>query len=604
MKKGHPRTAHPSLPGLLVLCALTMAVLITGTPAAVTVNIVNADNKGNQVSRFDVDGNALDAHDGTLALFGDTYYLYGTSYGCGYQYQVNSTFCGFRVYSSPNLVHWTDRGLAVPAGSCQYCFRPHVLYNASTSTYVMWTDAGGVYNVYTSATPTGPFTKRANPTLAVGGAVDEALYQDDDGTGYLIHNTTQVASGLTADMVVEKLTANYQNTTGAYVRLGLGDVEAFAVFKRNGKYHALMSDPSCAYCSGGTGEMTADSMLGTWSGKWYDPNGKHQSGSAEPRWRARIVNPTNCGGQPHTTLPVKLQDSSTAYLFVSDRWNNRAPNESLANFFIGPLSFAVNDSLQDITCVDSFTAPLAVGSAGAYNIPAQQDQGSGFDGFRHYCDIAGAVQRQQTFTPSRTNTLTGVTVTTFKSGAPTASLTVEILNTAGTVLSSTTLPTSAIPWAPRVMRVSPNIEVTAGQTYTLRLRSATTAGCYGWEYNDANPYAGGFESYSTNSGSSFTAESARDIKFTVEVAGSTAIQDLGGGSSRSALRREGRNGLLLISGENAPLSTVPGMTRFELFTLAGQKVWEMRNLTAGDRFDLPAGLPRGAMRYRWTRTSH
>jgi MYXO-CTERM domain-containing protein len=485
-------------------------------PAAVDVTLVNHDADGNQLSRFDTAGNALDAHDGTLVLFGDTYYLYGTSYACGYQYQVNSKFCGFKIYSSTDLVHFEDRGFAVPAGECQYCFRPHVIYNESTKKYVMWSDAGGVYHVRTSDSPLGPFEREKDPTLAVGGAVDESLFVDADGTGYLIHNTTLVDAGLTADMVVEKLTSDYLTTTGESVRLGLGDVEAFAVFERNGKYHALMSDPSCAYCAGGTGEMTASSMLGPWSGSWYDPNGVHQSGRAEPRQRARLVNDSNCGGQPLTVLPVAETGGSTRYLFVSDRWNDRAPNESLANVYIGPLDFSATGELLAFDCLPSFGAKLAVGTPDQFDTSPEQDQSSGFDGFRHYCDISGSVQRQQAFSVSVTGTLTRATVTTFRSQEPDAPLLVELLRD-DAVVSTTSLPASDIPWAPRVIEVEPNLAVTAGDTFTLRLSSATTSGCYGFEYNDGNPYAGGQESYSTDAGVSFTAEPKRDLKFTVDV---------------------------------------------------------------------------------------
>jgi MYXO-CTERM domain-containing protein len=497
---------------------LALATCARPAAAGVTVTIRNADDAGNQLSRFDVDGNALDAHDGTLALFGDTYYLYGTSYACGYQYRVNSNFCGFKVYSSPDLVHFTDRGFVVPAANCTYCFRPHVFFNASTRTYVMWSDAGGSYRVHTSSSPTGPFTRQPDPVLAVGGAVDESLFVDDDGTAYLIHNTTQVATGLTADMVVEKLTPDYLRTTGESARLGLGDVEAFAVFKRNGIYHALMSDPSCAYCSGGTGEMTSLSMLGPWSGAWFDPDGVHQSGRAEPRMRARIVNGDSCGGQPLAVLPVAKQDGSTDYFFVSDRWNDRAPNESLANFFIGPLSFESNGDTSRFACVSSFTAELAVGAPGAYSRSAQEDQSSGFDGFRHYCDIRGSVQRQQSFTPSRTHTLLAASLTTFRSGEPDAPLVLDVLDDHGTVLDTTSLSPSSIPWAPHVVTVRPGIEVVAGHSYILRLHSSTTTGCYGFEYNDGDVYRGGAEAFSTNNGASFTTEPARDLKFSVDVA--------------------------------------------------------------------------------------
>ncbi len=502
---------------LLVLVLLLGAVVGPTANAASTVTVVNSDASGGQVSRFDVDGNALDAHDGSLLQVGDLFYLYGTSYACGYRYQQNSDFCGFKAYSSPDLVHWTDRGYITEPGACGYCFRPHVVHNAATGRYVMWADAGGRYLVATSPTPTGIFTTRPDPVLAVGGAVDESLYVDGDGTDYVIHNTTQVAAGLTADMVVERLTPDYLGTTGEFVRLGLGDVEAFTVFKRDGVYHALMSDPSCAYCSGGTGEMTATSMLGPWSGAWYDPDGVHQSGRPEPRWRARIVNADNCGGQPPATFPIVAADGSTGYYFLSDRWNNRAPNESLANFFLGPMSFDGDGTLRDIQCVPSFPLSLP-GTTGAYRSSPDLDQRSGFDGFRHYCDVAGNVVRQQGFTPSRTGILSAASITTFQGGVPNAPVALEVVDAAtGTPLSHNEFPVGSVPWAPTVLTARPGVAVTAGHAYLLRLRSATTTGCYGWEYNDGDPYASGGESYSTDGGGTFTAESGRDLKFTTDV---------------------------------------------------------------------------------------
>ena len=469
---------------LLALVLAFVTSIVDGGPAF-------AD--GGQASRFDVNGNAVDAHDGSLIQVGETFYLYGTSYACGYRYQQNDQFCGFKAYSSPDLVHWTDRGYITAPGACGYCFRPHVVYNAATSRYVMWADAGGHYLVATSPTPTGLFTPQPNPALAVGGAVDESLFVDTDGTGYVIHNTTQVAAGLTADMVVERLTPDYLTTTGQYVRLGLGDVEAFTVFKRDGVYHALMSDPSCAYCAGATGEMTATSMLGPWSGAWYDPAGVHQSGRAEPRWRARIVNPDNCGGQPLATLQI-----GEDYYFVSDRWNTRAPNQSLANFFIGVMTFDAAGVLQPINCSGNS------------------------EGFHHYCDVSANVSRQQSFVPDSTGTLSAASITTFQSGSPNAPVTLSVLDAAdGTLLSRTEFPPAGVPWAPTALAAHPGIAVTAGHTYLLRLQSATTTGCYGWEYDDSGPYASGVESYST--GGSFITEPARDLKFSTDVSPAPAF---------------------------------------------------------------------------------
>lgn len=514
------RTTSGRLLAVVLMLFLGLAFLAfpAGRAAATTDSVVQNGDATGQISRFDVDGNSLDAHDGSVLQVGNTYYLYGTSYACGYQYRHDSSFCGFKAYSSTDLVHWTDRGYVMAPGVCGYCFRPHVVYNASTHKYVMWADGGGHYLVATSATPTGLFDRQADPSLNVGEAVDVSLYVDDDGTGYAIHNTTKDVGSGTADMVVEKLSADYLTTVpGQSVRLGLGDVEAFTVFKRAGVYHALMSDPSCAYCSGATGEMTATSMLGPWSGAWFDPNGVHQDGRAEPRYRARIVNQNNCGGQPLASFPVTSRAGKTTYLFVSDRWNDRDPNESLANLYIGPMVFDRDGQLQDITCLNQVTVALAGPSGSNHRLP-DLDQNSGSAGFHHYCDIAGNVQRQQLFVPTRSGSLSSASITTFQRGWPNAPLTLDVLDAAtGTLLSRQDLPTATVPWAPTAVAAYPALAVTAGHPYLLRLHSATTSGCYGWEYNDGDPYPSGGQSYSTDGGTSFTDESARDLKFSTSV---------------------------------------------------------------------------------------
>src|SRR5262249_49555741 len=65
---------------------------------------------GAQVVKLDEEGNAIDAKADYITFFGDTYYLYGESYGCVYQFYPKPDFCGFRVYSSPDLVRWKPLG--------------------------------------------------------------------------------------------------------------------------------------------------------------------------------------------------------------------------------------------------------------------------------------------------------------------------------------------------------------------------------------------------------------------------------------------------------------------------------------------------------------
>jgi hypothetical protein len=522
-----------------------------GSAVLAGTTFVNFDSAMNQLTRFDVDGNAIDAHDGGLYLFGGTYYLYGTSYDCGYLYAANSTFCGFKVYSSPDLVHFTDRGFVVPATSCQYCFRPHVIYDAVNDRYVLWVNssggtgdlAGGPYSVFTNATPTGKFTLVGAPTLNRPQGIEFNLYIDDDAahTGYLLHNDTASPQGGTADLVVEKLNADYTAPLiGAanYVELGLTDVESPSAFKRNGVYYITMSDPTCAYCDTSTGYVTASAMLGPWNGiSTQTPPGLNQNGSPEatPDHRSILISgiPQNredsdsCETQPAHVLPLPLQDGTTTYLFMGDQWDDRAQNESLANFFWGPLAFNADGSIQELTCPATVTLALAALAPGSAINPPHLDVSSGADGFRTYCDIgasSGTVWRTQTFTATRSGTLTNVALTSFGRGAagaegaiPNQPLVIDVIDAEsssnGPMLATQSVPADAIGWSPRNVIVTPNIPVVAGHIYGVRAHSTTTAGCYGWTYNDANVYPGGNELYSTDNGATFTAEAARDLKF-------------------------------------------------------------------------------------------
>jgi hypothetical protein len=238
--------------------------------------LTNSDPRGNQVVRFDTVGNAIDAHDGGIVRFGHTYYLYGTSYGCGFVWQqTGSRWCGFKVYSSPDLVHWTDRGYTFNAATsywqqhCTYngCFRPHVIYNRATRKYVLWFNLASPsgYMAMTSASPAGPFTGPSAPTLAVEGSNgDENLFVDSDGTGYVVYT----AANQGYDLIVERLNGSYTSGTGSYARLHTSFVEAPAMFERHGLYYVTFSDPACPYCTAtGTAYLTARSPLGPWQGR-------------------------------------------------------------------------------------------------------------------------------------------------------------------------------------------------------------------------------------------------------------------------------------------------------------------------------------------------
>lgn len=303
--------------------------------------IVNFNNKGVQVTRFDSAAAAIDAHDGEIAFFGGVFYLYGTSYDCGYEWGNKSApFCGFKVYSSTDLVNWTDRGYLFDAktpiwqarcnGSTYGCYRPHVIYNRKNEQYVLWInvyDNRVGYRVFTSKSPVGPFIETAEPTLAVNGGApvaglnngDHDVFVDDEGSAYIAY--TDWRSG--GAIVIERLNAAYTSGTGECIKsVTPGQTEAPALMKRNGTYYLLYSDPNCGYCTAtGTSYRTAPFPLGPWSD-------------------GIKISDNSCGGQPSFVSTIKI-DNDVIFLYGSDLWTG-AKNEGDANFYWAPLTFAAD----------------------------------------------------------------------------------------------------------------------------------------------------------------------------------------------------------------------------------------------------------------------
>ncbi len=353
--------SFPGGSGLPAFCAVALLLLLCAAATAqaqATSTLVNFRGNGSQMPRVDTAGARIDAHDGEIAYFDGTFYLYGTSYGCGYVWRKpGSTFCGFKVYSSKDLVSWTDRGFLFNArtalwqsrcnGNTYGCFRPHVIYNKEDKLYVLWInvyDNRVGYRVFTSPSPAGPFTEGSEPTLAmnsdapVGGVNngDEALFVDDDGAAYLAYTDWRSGGAIT----VERLNASYTSGSGVHVKVTQKSTEAPSLMRRDDTYYLLYSDPNCGFCEGtGTSYRSAPSPMGPWSD-------------------AVKISKKSCGGQPSFVATIKL-GSQEVFLYGSDLWIDRPhANEARANFYWAPLSFAGDGSLDPIRCQDRVSVPI------------------------------------------------------------------------------------------------------------------------------------------------------------------------------------------------------------------------------------------------------
>jgi hypothetical protein len=243
----------------------------------------------NVVPRRDTSNAILDAHDSKVFFKDGLFFWYAASYGNCTEPKGNSGCattrvgaCGFAtdhnvtLYTSPDLVTWTNAGVVfgavghLPPNSV--LFAPKTVFNAATSTYVMWFNfivndfSKSYYGVATSPNATGPFAL-VNPSVALryDDNGDENLFVDDDGAAYVIYTTLSHGHS----MSVERLTPNFTASLGAAASSGLfgdGNVEAPALFKRGATYIALFGS-CCCYCGGGSPvkAYTASSPLGPWA---------------------------------------------------------------------------------------------------------------------------------------------------------------------------------------------------------------------------------------------------------------------------------------------------------------------------------------------------
>jgi hypothetical protein len=508
--------------------------------STILASLINFNTKGDQVVRFDMDGNAIDAHDGEIRYYEGKYYLYGTSYNCGFLWlRTNTKFCGFKIYSSTDLMHWKDEGLVFDGSTALWqarcingCFNLHSLYNPTTKLYVVWVNVQDSttpygYRVFTGSSPTGPFTETASPPqLAYQHAGAGNIFLDDDGTAYYLYTLSGDVNG--GSLVIEKLNSTFTSGTGQKTFIwdstkqspdGFKAHEGPAMFKRNGMYY-VVHGPACPYCNHTYAEYSSSSSpLGTWT---FGTNGTNG-----------MLNETSCGGQP-SHVAILPSGTATTYLFMSDLWNQTGfydwktdprfhSNQALANYFWTPLSFDNTGAIKPFSC-DPVSPVTISGSMGQNNV-RPVDQASADTNFTTWCDIGGA-QRLQTFIPSRTGKLSSVSFNTFLGGNPGNSfpdqdLIVDIVEVNANKQPVNTLGTFPIDrktlgYSSRRVTVTPNITVQAGKEYGIRLKANLTQGCYGLAYSDLNPYPKGSELHSAN-GITFNLEPNRALKFEITV---------------------------------------------------------------------------------------
>ena len=319
----------------LAACAVILGLLAVAQPAAAVT-----------VTRYpgtvwhDTSGNVIQAHGGGMTKVGSTYYWLGEDKTSG------SPFQNIRCYSSTDLKNWTfvrnvlTRQSSGDLGPNRIVERPHVIYNSSTSQYVMYMHIDNSNyserkaGVATSSSVCGAYSYRGSFKPLGHDSLDDSLFLDGSTAYFLSEDRTN------AKLQIYRLSADFLSVA-ALVKT-LNQYESPAMAKIGGTYF-LFGSHLTGWSTNDNQYTTATSITGTWAS-----------------WRSFAPSGTNtCDSQTTWIQPI-AGSSRTSYIFMGDRWNSGNLTDS--RYIWQPL--AVSGTAASITCRDSWTVDTATGVTG------------------------------------------------------------------------------------------------------------------------------------------------------------------------------------------------------------------------------------------------
>ncbi|MEU1271446.1 RICIN domain-containing protein [Streptomyces sp. NPDC005799] len=334
---------------LLALCLGLFGALATAGPAQAAAQTIT---NGTQFT--DTSGALVHAHGGGVIKVGSYYYWFGEDRN------ADNTFRYVDAYRSADLKNWEFRNHVLTQSSATelgtaYIERPKVIYNASTSTFVMWMhkENGVDYSearaaVAVSDTVDGNYTYQGSfQPLGQYMSRDITTFVDTDGTAYMVS-----AANENYDLHIYRLTADYTAIADLVANPWPGGHrEAPALFKRGGVYFMLTSGAT-GWSANQQQYATATSLSGPWT-SWTN-----------------VGDSTAYNSQTAYVLTV-TGTSGTSYLYMGDRWGNSFGGTVNDSRYVWlPLTFPTSTSMSmswypEVT-VDT-TAGTISGTSATYN---------------------------------------------------------------------------------------------------------------------------------------------------------------------------------------------------------------------------------------------
>ncbi len=289
----------------------------------------------------DTQGKAIQAHGEGITKVDGTYYLLGEDKTNG------SAFQNVACYSSTDLKTWTfvnnvlTRQASGDLGPNRVIERPHVIYNASTSQFVMYmhvdnssyTDRKA--GVATSSSVCGAYSYRGSSKPLGHDSLDDTLFQDGTTAYFISEDRTN------AKLQIYQLSDDY--LTPSSLVATLSQYESPAAVKIGDTYFLFGSHLS-GWATNDNQYSTASSLAGPWA-----------------TWKSFAPSGTNtCNSQTTFILPV-AGTSTTTYVFLGDRWNSG--NLSDSRYIWQPLT--IKGTTVSMTCATSWTLDLTTGVSGS-----------------------------------------------------------------------------------------------------------------------------------------------------------------------------------------------------------------------------------------------
>lgn len=364
---------------ILVLAISTFLIMAYPMASALSTIIGRAVDNTSIPTTTVITTKDIDLHDGTVVKDATTgiYYMYGTMYGCGFQWGVAGTkFCGFGVsqatslngpWSTPTTIVSPNQVSPFPAGKnrtfadiCSQggagCFNPRMIqrkgWGYNDGLWMLYFNApadfagqpdgslkgANAYYVMACVGPVGPCGNEGRgpsstfkPPLYICAANgDFSVVDGRDGYEYIICTTTYQTFNIER---IDQWGVNGQNV-GAYNVGGLSSVESPGLYydATTRKWILTYSSPHCGYCNGvSTSFATADNIMGPYT---LAPTTGVSGAILD---RRSIISAASCGGQPRTVFNVDGQPYEWIDLWTQTNGNYR--NQTNAGTVFAPLKF-------------------------------------------------------------------------------------------------------------------------------------------------------------------------------------------------------------------------------------------------------------------------